>query len=752
MTDDAAALRRLKRDLAAFSDPGTAVAVAPVAEGWYRVSWEEDAAGREATFLLDGAGPTHVRLENGAAQDYRTFLAGPQMGNLKALARNTLQVLRPLHSFVSPRARLESEQPEDGDATQLLLDAAAPSDERTALVFVAADAGVGKTVLLKEAVRSQAAAYLEGASTSLWLYVDAQARRLAALDEALAGELDRLRARFSFDATTALVRSGAVTLVVDGFDELIGSVGAYDEAFNSLADFIGGLDGGGAIVAAARSAYYEQEFLARVGRGLGRGDRWLLRPLRLREWRPEQRREYVFQEASRAGLDMEEAQASVDAVESALSGGELEGVAGKPFFVARTAELVLDGRMSSGEQVGGLLQRLVTAYLQRDAGKLLSPARTPLLSVDGLRAFFDEIAVEMWRQESRELSRSSVKELAALIGELEGLDDDGTREVATRAPYFAMLREGSLPGSVGWEHDVYYAFFLSRPIARVIADRNDRQLARMLRRGRLPEDGALLAGRLTQDLGAQEVLNLFAAAIAAEEVDSDRVRRNAGLLAAGRLSGGRHTALQLHGLAVGDVSLSTAVFENCELQNVEFAGSDLSSTTFTACRSDGGSIFDRVVVSPGSTRLDISGLPLDAFLGLVVRQQDDERLLYSPAAMRTVLQQCGLPSATPEIVTREVDAATLELLERLCRTFTRTNVVVESVDNDLTPITSAQAWPGLRRALVESGLVVPQVRSASGRKVFLERTVRADEIMAGLDPAATVPDAVRAFWERIASA
>lgn len=749
MTDYEAAVRRLKLDLAAFGDPGAEVTVAPQSDGWYRVSWEEDARQREGIFLLDEFGPTHVRLESGDAQAYRTFLAGPDMGNLRALARNTLQVLRPLENFIPPRARSEGDEPQDGDAMDLLLAAALPPADRTAVVFVAADAGVGKTVLLRSTVRQQAARYLEGGAPSLWLYVDAQARRLAALDEALASELDRLRARFSFDAASALVRTGALTLVIDGFDELLGSVGAYDEAFNSLADFIAGLDGGGALVAAARSAYYEQEFLARVGRGLGQGDRWILRPLRLREWRPEQRQAYVLGEATRAGQSSEEAKESVTAVESALAVGELEGVAGKPFFVARTTDLVLDGGLPAQSEPVSLLERLVHAYLERDASKLLSGARTPLLRVEGLRSLFDELAVEMWRQEARELSRSSVKEIATLIGELEGLDDDGVREVTTRAPYFAMLREGSLPGSVAWEHDVYFAYFLSRPLADVILSADAKQLSRLLRRGRLPEEGAMLVGSLTRHVPGQDLLDLLAAAVAAEEIDADRVRRNAGLLAAGWLAGGEHQGLHLHDLRIGDISLGTAVLRECQVHNVHFAGTDLTSTDLVACRASGTNLFDRVVIAPGQTRLDVQGLSVEDFFSLVLRTEEEERTLYSPADIRVALDNCSLPAAAPELTTRSVDPGTLGLLERLCRLYLRTNVVVEGDDNDLTPITSAPEWSSLRKILVETGVVVPRVRSASGHKVFLERAVRAPEIMAGLDPEAAVPVPVRRLWDRL---
>ncbi|WP_432571587.1 NACHT domain-containing protein [Kineococcus sp. SYSU DK005] len=635
-----------------------------------------------------------------------------------------------------------------GAAVELLKRAALPGPDKTSVVFVAADAGVGKTELLKHVVREQAEAYLSGSATSLWLYVDAQARRLSALDEALSIELDRIRARFSYDAASPLVRTGAVTLVIDGFDELIGSVGAYDEAFSSLADFIGGLEGGGTLVAAARSAYYEQEFLARVNSGGGRGDSWVLRPLRLKEWQEDQRRDFIHKEVERIGVDGQVDAGIAEKVEELLRREELSGVAGKPFFVSRATRLVLAGAPVGARDSESLLERLIDAYIEREVSKLRSPAKEPLLSPQGFRSLYDEIAVEMWRQESRELSRTTIRELAMLVGDAEGLNEDGAREVSARAPSFAMLREGSLPGSVGWEHDVYYAHFLAAPIFDVMTANSPRRLAQLLRRGRLPEDAAALAGRRAQAHPVQEVVNLLTEAVEVSNIDADRVRRNAGLLGVGVLAGQINASVSLRGLNLGNMSLGDAELRTCRLMNLEFSGTDLVGTRFFDCQVEGSVLFDRVIVDLASTRLEIQGLPVESFLGLGVRGEEDVRWLYSPTEVREALHACGLPAAAPALEVRGVASDVVSLLERLCRIYSRTNVVVEGGDNDLTPITGSPYWAMLRKALIDSGAVVASVRSASGHKVFLERTIKPQEIMAGLDVAASehLPQAVVRLW------
>ena len=79
-----------------------------------------------------------------------------------------------------------------------------------------------KTQILRELAKRQADLFLRGEVTKLLLYVNAQGRSLARLDEALAVALQDLRAGITYHAVPPLTRHDLLVPIIDGFDELFG--------------------------------------------------------------------------------------------------------------------------------------------------------------------------------------------------------------------------------------------------------------------------------------------------------------------------------------------------------------------------------------------------------------------------------------------------------------------------------------------------------------------------------------------------
>src|SRR5690606_16070721 len=128
-------------------------------------------------------------------------------------------------------------------------------------------------------------------------------RALSRFNEALGSELDDLRAKPTYHAVTTLVRVGLIVPVIDGFDELLGMSG-YDEAFGSLSAFVEELDGEGCLIASARSAYYEEEFLSRANRSSALGSQaWRQVAIRIQDWGDEQIGEFVSALARPGNVD-----------------------------------------------------------------------------------------------------------------------------------------------------------------------------------------------------------------------------------------------------------------------------------------------------------------------------------------------------------------------------------------------------------------------------------------------------------------
>lgn len=751
MTHAATVLDFLAVDLASFADPGTEVRIEAETAARHRVQWLQDGKRRSAMFTVADEGPPWPSTVEygGTSMSYASFLAGAHMADLRGVARNMLNVLPQINSYVSLDAILLDEDSADNSisvSAQAVIDELArPGEGRTNVLFITADAGVGKTSLLRSLTKQKASDYIKGASTTLWLYVDTQGRRLAQLDDAIAAVLDDSRAKFPYHATAPLVRVGAMVLVVDGFDELIGSVGSYDEAYSSLASFISDLGGHGCIVAAARSTYYEQEFLTRTSATLAFGsDSWLLSAIRLLDWSDTKRREYLTGEAARRGCAGYEIESIVSATEEALSSADVQGVGYKPFFVSRALDILIEGELPQGSR---LLDRLVAAYVNREVEqKLKSPATNmPMLDSDQYRYLLSEIAEEMWRQETRELSNSSVREIAEILGGAIGLQGDVLREVVERLPYGAILTKGALPGGVAFEHDIYYSYFLAEPVARTWTQANVKLLTRLLRRGRLPEEAAAMTGRLLRGQSTQPLLSVLSESTGMANGDAEQVRRNVGALAAGLLDGVPSDGLTISQFIFGDVTmdglqLSASTFVRCQ-----FIGTDLSGARITECLADNVEM-DRVIVDPQKTTLDIEGLRVEDFYGLGVKTEYGERWVFSPVELNSILAMCSLPAARSSQAFRDVNPSIIEIIDKLCRLFVKANAIAET-DTGMVRVIADPVWKDVRAALLSSEVLSLENKAASGNKIFLRRNARPQEIMRGMRVDAEVSESIRRLWE-----
>jgi len=259
--------KQIESDLVPFIDPGTTLAL-NVSGSVIEAVWSQRRKELFARFLVSNISEISVEFL-GKEYSYRSFFASEHMADLLGIAKSTM-LIHASRRYVETRA--EAEAP-DGttrvdSATKLVADLVAAreiEEDRTNFIMVTGEAGAGKTSVLKELVTRQAADYSKGQANFVYLYVDAQGRALARFNEALATELNDLRVSLPIHAVPPMVRLGLIVPVVDGFDELIGA-GGYEDSFTSISSFVESLEGKGAIVASARSTYYEQEFLARANR------------------------------------------------------------------------------------------------------------------------------------------------------------------------------------------------------------------------------------------------------------------------------------------------------------------------------------------------------------------------------------------------------------------------------------------------------------------------------------------------------
>lgn len=749
----------IERDLTPFTDPGTRLEL----DGESRAlsaRWYSRGKLMEARFVLSPDGVlVHVKNQ---VLTYKSFMAGPEMADLLGLAKMILQTNSP-GIFVQTQARL-ADQPSLAPSPAVLLLKERLASENSAsvtrIVMVIGEAGAGKTRVLQKLIREQAQEYQLGRTDCLYLYINAQGRALARFNEALATELQDLRSLVTYHAVSALVRLGILVPVIDGFDELLG-VGGYDDAFSSLTGFIEELSGQGQIVASARSSYYEQEFVARANTVSSLGAQaWTQEPVEVQSWGEGEFLEYVRLRAAEEHVTSNELDSLAKRVAGVFSDANAH-LRKKPLFVAKTVDTVL----KYPEFHGGddLLKQLVAAYLERERKeKLLDSDGGTLLSAKQLELLFTNLAEEMWNQETRELDLRSIKEVAEYVLVTEGVLDSVQRVVVERMPTLAFLSPGEKTGSVAFEHEMFFSYFLGQVLGnRLLREGGAARV--FLGRSVLPVEVATAALSVVDAIWplmnpetAQRLLDCLADAGKLESPRSSQVRENGGLLAGAILKEATRRQGPIKGVKLARLvfpggDLCGVELQGSELNRVEFRRVDLSKTRFVECKGT-DVLLSEIIVDHSHTKLEIHGVdPASQIVGLRVRDKGLLRSLYDPNEIQSILEALGtvLPHEEGVSSVRGVAEPYIKILEKLVRYYRRTNPVCTADDN-LRHVFRNPHWNDIERLLIKHGVVTRETRATGGQpKSFLRRQVLTDHIMAGLDRLTSVPSQVGAFWDEL---
>ena len=748
---------RIRRDLASFGDPGASVDVVEGSARTFRAGWTMRGEPREATFSVSPDQGVRVTANGASRVQYRAFVSGPGMADLRHVAQMIRSALKPM-PFVPTRAESAAGPRPAIDVLSGLLDEEA---DTTRVIMVTGGAGAGKTSVLRELVRQQAEAYLSGRTSRLLLYVNAQGRALARLNEALATELQDLKVGLTYHSVAVLAQLGVLVPVIDGFDELLG-VSGYDDAFSSLSEFLEQLHGEGQILASARSTYYEEEFLDRAGRATG-DQKWSHESVRMLEWSDEDRWHYVDMCIEEKGWPPADAETFHKRVINTFSGQRHAGLASRPLFFTRVVDLLQRGVSFSGSD--DLLQTLVREYTSRElSDKLLDRHSRPLMTSAQFGRLMQELAEEMWNQETRELDVASIRFVAEYLVHDAGLPDDVKQVIVERLPTMAFLGRhdaSSAGGGIAFEHELFFYYFLAKTI-RARLDAKGADLRVILSRSALPEE---VADRATQGMSGsdpaggnrlRELLDRLSRAAETESRRSAQVRENAGLLVMALLRNpGDPNAHDVEDGTIRSVvfpgsHLRNVTLSRCTLIDVTLRRTDLTATQFIECNARDVQLYEPMV-SRESTRLELKGLGVDDVAGIRVPASQDAN--YDPAFIADTLRSCGVPlTADSDPRGPAVPKADLRVMERLMRAYRRTNLVCLQDDN-LSTLFSDRHWPRIRKRLVEHGIVKEEDRATSGRpKKFLRSRFLPGQIMAGRVGRPDTDPRIRAFWEALAAA
>ena len=750
---------RIRRDLASFSDPGTPVEVVGAGRS-FEAAWTVRGDAREGMFSVSLDQGVTVKVGN-RHLPYRSFVAGPDMADLETVARMIIQASKP-GLFIETRAEYDDDLETSGRGTEQgpAIDVLTNLIEgegavATRVIMVTGDAGAGKTRVLKELVNRQANKFVRKETAILLLYVNAQGRALARLNEALATELQDLRVGLTYHSIASLTRLGILIPVIDGFDELLG-VSGYDDAFSSLSGFLEQLEGEGQMLASARSVYYEQEFLSRAGNVSATGSQaWEYAPVRVLEWRDEDRERYMNDWIKSKDLSDTKTKNICDRVRTIFD-NENRDLASKPLFFTKTVELLWREPNFRGGQ--DLLQALVNEYLSRECKeKLLDRQSDPLLTVAQFERLMRELAEEMWNQETRELDYRSVRDVAEYVVEHLGLSQIAKQTIIERMPTLAFLTgsDDSTPRVGTFEHELFFFYFLADSISSRFSTGNGDDMRIVLSRAALPEN---VAERVAKELNAegpntpgrlQEHLDRLAKVGNTEWRRGIQVRENAGLLAMALLrayaeSNGLIEGCDIRSVIFPGSHLRDVSLEKCSLTSVTIHRTDLTSTKFLDCESK-DTLFWEPIVSPEETRLELRGLDAVQVTGIRTRGET----VYAPGGVAEIMKRCGasIPLDSQHHSVPRVSEEYLKLLDRLMRAYRRANPICMD-DDHLTSLFKNSKWKSLERMLVDHDLVRKEHRQKGGRKsIFLRRQFLPNDFMSGQKSG--VDERIRRFWKAL---
>jgi NACHT domain/Pentapeptide repeats (8 copies) len=715
----------IAQDLSAFVDPGTEPSFE--ADGnMLSVQWQVQGKKRDAMFTLRAG--SRLSWASGPSGDdpYYAFLASDDLAGFSQLARSCVAKIDEQGDFVASEALLEEGQ----DRESILLTPNALSDligvsrgqaeegSATRLLFVKGDAGAGKTTLLQQTTRLQATRYLAGESQFLCLYVPAQGRELSNLRDAFAGELGELRAAFSHDAIACLAREGVLVPVIDGFDELLGTAG-YGGAFSSLQTLVGELEGYGTLVVSARSAFYDVEF----GRANGRrpDTAMTLSTAEIQPWSDDQLTEYLTRHREGRDPDLTAELARLDPSDRELLR--------RPFFASQFEEFV---RRAGGDVESGLLEHLIDAYIEREAGKIVDAHGEPVLDADGHRYLFELAVGEMWENGVRQLSENDLRTIALLVAEASDLDAGQAIQLETKVTSYAGFRPRrgthSSQSSFAFEHEVYFDHFLGCALGRLTRESRLDELVRFLDRGVIPET---VAGASVKRLGDKQALDPSLLRCPSG-VNFENRRRNLGSIVLAYARDARPVSdATIHGLSFVDVWSEGVQMERVRFESCQFIDADLRGARFKDCDAD-SSDFDGITLDD-SSQLGIAGL----LPGLNVKRihYEPAGYVYAPAAIGALLERLGAPvpdKPEDQPAYSEHAQELIAVLERVARAYQRTTILYETDDRRHHAILGSPRWAELKALLIEHGVISAEEREAKGANVTAYRLrANPDELLTG---------------------
>jgi hypothetical protein len=654
----------------------------------------------QCRFFQGEDGTWRVEVED-TIVSYRKFLAH-HLAQLEILAQR-LVAKRPAPTiFINCDARLESVSGDrrTADALELLnLECSNTPPFASRIVFITADAGHGKTWLLREYQAKQSQRFLDGQSPFVFWHVDLQGRQLLRLSEAVMGDLGDLRVSGVWMASVVrLLRHKLIVLAIDGFDELAAEQGDKD-ALGALALLVREMGDSGTVVAASRRTFFDsEEYIkrSRLFRSSAAGA-CEFDEIRLLPWA---RREGVglLRDTRDDGRGFPDPEGTYNDILLQVGGETSHPIVTTPFLLSS----VVSGLLRYGETPAEFLtpaqsmeavDKVVRSFVEREVALKWKSRETgePYLTQEQHFELLENVADEMWTGQTSRLPVDAVELVSTLLLDKWGIPEERKRQVLSMVKMHVLLTIP--PGSEGdqrsFHHPEFRDFFvaaaLSGHIRDAVASGRTDKLGRFLSVGPLPDAVARYVCASINDKGFdhQSVVRVLS-----ELVDREwrptYLQANVGTLLPSLLSGHDNDRVVQ---VTAKVVYSSVVFERTRLVNVEFRGGSFVRTTFRDVDWTNVRFVNCSLAEAGFARESrFVGVVLEdcQLSGVRICEQGEEvEREYSPIRMAELLSSVGIrvvENAQPAPAAVAIPPATGEfsrLVHRVLKTFRRTTILSE---------------------------------------------------------------------------
>lgn len=715
---------------------------------------------------LDSRGNSCVQIDNEEIP-YRTFLA-KNLARLEIFADKLTSKYLTIPGFVNGPAILESlSLPKKDDLALGILDnlCKEQSPFQTRVVFITADAGQGKTVLLRQYQYQQALRYKVHESHFLFWHVDLQGRQLLRLNEALLGDLGELRITGLYmQSLITLIRHGLLVLAIDGFDELAAEQGSSD-AFGALAHLVQLLEDKGTIIAASRRTFFDTEEYLKKTHLLRRtiSNQCQFDELELCPWTVKEAKQYLTQ-ITIDGNNFENPEETYNEILQELDNNQ-HPMLTRPFLLAQLARGLLLYQISASSFIRTMtnpfegVAAVIEAFINREVTEKWKDRETgePYLTHDQHMTLLSHVAEEMWLAQKENLNLDLIQEiLTMLMDDWEILHIRRKNIIEMVKMHVLLVPPDGLHDCRKFDHPEFrnymFGYSLKGYIQNIDQSVAKSTLAKLFSIAQLPDSVAkYLASMLEKDVGFRVKIIKILEEIVNSEWKPTYIQTNIGTLIPYLVNGVPFTSplsfdakvvyssLVFEKSKIVNIHLKKGQFVNTTLFDVEWEKVTLENCEFTDLRINKKSTFTNTFVR-------------DCHFNCVIvcGDEGEENREYDPQRIINLLVGFGFefPDLTPVPFDQFEESYPKKMAQRLFDIFRRTTTVTDHIIRlKYRPDDHRFVFEELIPLLETHELLEQRIWSGRGSGQAWKLKYRIEDILKDQDNRQNVK--IAAFWEKL---